>query len=235
MSYDSYHDAKTAQAMLAHSLMDSDWDVHGYHEDKSDIQSDYYQPARWDGYAIRGKFRIVSSAARSGEKITRHVTDQVPCEHCAGTGQDPDLKDWTLARARANPRAYHDAEEAVRRARGDLGVSLMRDVVSPIPFQNHGTPNCSRCSRGVRFVNPRAELIETYPTFATVKDSQAWAWLETTDGVMVKTFRRAKTIAKAKWGRREGAEDACAMFDAMLADIAKLTGCAFKGGARIED
>ena len=44
---------RDAKARIAHILMNKCWKVYGYKEDKSDIMTDYFDPAYWDGIATK--------------------------------------------------------------------------------------------------------------------------------------------------------------------------------------
>lgn len=48
----SYYDYREVKVMIARKLMNMEgWSVYGYHEDESDLMSDYWSPAYWDGVA----------------------------------------------------------------------------------------------------------------------------------------------------------------------------------------
>lgn len=46
----NYYDYREVKVMIARKLMSMEgWSVYGYHEDESDLMSDYWSPAYWDG------------------------------------------------------------------------------------------------------------------------------------------------------------------------------------------
>lgn len=53
----NYYDYREVKVMIAHRLMDIEgWKVYGYHEDKSDSMTDYWDPASWDGVAEKNGY-----------------------------------------------------------------------------------------------------------------------------------------------------------------------------------
>lgn len=178
-------DRRASKTAIAHALRDRGWTLFGYTADASDSMTDYWAPAHWDGIATKGGAVVVvdvdgkwtgGTMGRSGHVETESVpVSDGPCPTCAGSGADPALEGWTLKRAQAEPRAWHDAEEAVRRSRGEHGVALMRDVVSPLHFNDDGRPWCNRC-------HGKGELLRyesrpngvTWPTFQGNPPRRNW-------------------------------------------------------------
>ena len=97
-----YGDKQKAVASIAHALqaLPETWVVYGYRADASDGQTDYYQPARWDGVAIHratGAILCVDvteydvESRSGGETKCRSVPDPaLTCRVCRGTGKSPD-------------------------------------------------------------------------------------------------------------------------------------------------
>lgn len=53
----NYYDYREVKVMIAHKLMSMDsWKVYGYHEDRSDSMTDYYDPANWGGVAEKNGY-----------------------------------------------------------------------------------------------------------------------------------------------------------------------------------
>lgn len=53
----NYYNYKEVKVMIAHKLMSMDgWKVYGYHEDRSDSMTDYYDPASWGGVAEKNGY-----------------------------------------------------------------------------------------------------------------------------------------------------------------------------------
>lgn len=225
MSYNqSYEYQKKALARLAETLMAAGWNVNGYHEDKSDMMTDYYSPAYWSGHATPpgvdvdsaapGTVRIVCGRATS--KATRHEyvrEDLGECPRCNGTAIDPALKGWTLQSARENPREWNKAEAKARIEVGDRSIPLMPDIVSPSDFDGGpvgGLPGCKEpfCREG-RIMKGRHVETSRGPEFAAVERVRGkphpFVWVERVDsnGVprILKTWTQAKAMAA-----REGYE-----------------------------
>lgn len=169
---------RTMRAALGRALKARGWKLYGWHDDNSDGMTDYYDPEDWVGVATRDGVIVVvdqHDARSSGyvpERSERTVTG--PCAHCDGKGTEPALREWTLERARADWRGYREAEQKVRRERGDHAVALFGDVISPIPFDKHGTPTCHRChgsGEAARFDRVKGEA---WPTFHPNPPRRVW-------------------------------------------------------------
>ena len=53
----NYYDYREVKVMIARKLMTMEgWSVYGYHEDESDLMSDYWSPAYWDGVAEKNGY-----------------------------------------------------------------------------------------------------------------------------------------------------------------------------------
>lgn len=53
----TYYEYQDVKVMIAHKLMSMDgWKVYGYHEDRSDSMTDYYDPASWNGVAEKNGY-----------------------------------------------------------------------------------------------------------------------------------------------------------------------------------
>ena len=67
----NYYDYREVKVMIAHKLMSMEgWKVYGYHEDRSDSMTDYWDPASWDGVAEKNGYILcvnVYGAAKAQE------------------------------------------------------------------------------------------------------------------------------------------------------------------------
>lgn len=66
-TYYQYQDVKLA---IREELLNRGWKIYGYHEDRSDLMTDYYCPASWDGIAEKNGYILcvdISSAAEAYE------------------------------------------------------------------------------------------------------------------------------------------------------------------------
>lgn len=53
----NYYEYREVKVMIAHKLMSMEgWKVYGYHEDRSDSMTDYWDPASWDGVAEKNGY-----------------------------------------------------------------------------------------------------------------------------------------------------------------------------------
>jgi hypothetical protein len=52
----SYYQMQDAKVKIAHRLMNTGWEVYGYHKDESDSMTDYYSPAYWNGVATKNGY-----------------------------------------------------------------------------------------------------------------------------------------------------------------------------------
>ena len=53
----TYYEYQDVKVMIAHKLMSMDgWKVYGYHPDRSDSMTDYWDPASWDGVAEKNGY-----------------------------------------------------------------------------------------------------------------------------------------------------------------------------------
>ncbi|WP_418181284.1 hypothetical protein ACNSOL_12310 (plasmid) [Aliarcobacter lanthieri] len=78
-SYD-YYDKKDSLNIICHVLAYYGWTIYGYKEDRSDFMTDYYDPARWDGIAVKNGFVLVmnnsyKSGTISGNYVLRSYTE----------------------------------------------------------------------------------------------------------------------------------------------------------------
>lgn len=56
----TYYEYRDVGVMIAHKLMAMDgWKVYGYHADNSDMMTDYYDPAYWNGIAEKNGYILV--------------------------------------------------------------------------------------------------------------------------------------------------------------------------------
>lgn len=70
MSRDMYYVKRDARVVIARVLEENGWKIYGYKEDKSDCQSDYYDPADWTGIATNGRYiAVVDNKGKSGFEI----------------------------------------------------------------------------------------------------------------------------------------------------------------------
>jgi hypothetical protein len=165
-------DKRHARAELGNALRRAGWKLFGWHEDKSDSRTDYYDPESWNGIGTKdGAVVVVNETSRdSGRVPTKHVkVDDGPCATCGGTGLDP--SGWTLTAARQEPARYHQETDAPGTR------SLLPGVVSPIPFVDGGRLRCRglRCSEGRIVHYAQVECPDDrWPTFQGNPKGRVW-------------------------------------------------------------
>lgn len=67
-TYD-YYDKKEALNIICKILAYNSWEIYGYKEDRSDSMTDYYDPASWDGIAVKNGYILVMNNSYSGGTI----------------------------------------------------------------------------------------------------------------------------------------------------------------------
>lgn len=73
----TYYQYQDVKVMIAHKLMSMEgWTVYGYHEDRSDSMTDYYDPASWDGIAEKSGYILCVDVCGSSEReeIKKYTT-----------------------------------------------------------------------------------------------------------------------------------------------------------------
>jgi len=191
-----YRDMRDAAVLVGHALEARGWTLYGYKKDRSDMQVDYFDPASWDGIAVK-EDRIAcvyvsdyEVKSRSGKDETRKIP--VPgetCSRCQGSKVDP--LGWTLEEAREKPALYHTDElrgrylgstertdtpnQHLTLADGST-VSWLHLAVSPIPFDAPGRRlHCLRCQgRGHDMAEPRTEVLFKWPRFQANPKGKTW-------------------------------------------------------------
>lgn len=65
-----YFEYKDVKVMIAHKLMEMDgWKVYGYKPDESNITTDYYSPANWDGVAEKNGYILCVDIYEAAEPM----------------------------------------------------------------------------------------------------------------------------------------------------------------------
>ena len=204
-------DKSTACRVLAEGLAAKGWNLYGYTEDRSDIMTDYYAPAHWNGAATHpahpGAVVVCDyGLADSGKIPTRTEYDRgETCRHCIGTGtlkRASTGKPWTLQEARAEPAAYHAARLAAEYGTDHSVRVLCHDVVSPLQFGDDGNAHCPRCSgRGHKLV-ARVVNEPAWPVWKCATPKGAFAHVER-GGKILLAIRGAQKLA---WSSTSEAE-----------------------------
>jgi hypothetical protein len=180
-----YYSQQATTAAVGLELVSRGWRLCGWSDDQSDMQTDYFHPASWDGVATHlerpGVVLCVNVSAYTAEHRSggQRVTEYQPaeqCTRCKGAKADPD--GWTLADARLAPREYHASRNA-----GAGAIAIFPTVVSPIPFfdvlkedeprELVGRERCRKCSGRGHSLAP-VERIIPWPCFGATPKGSSW-------------------------------------------------------------
>lgn len=170
-----YYDKSRAVCAIGEALKRKGWKLIGYREDQSDMMTDYYHPASWDGVATNDQLADivvcvgVSSADKSGrEEIGSRSEKGVDCDRCNGTGIEPGT--LTYDEARLNPHQQHQVLNAARHG----ARMLFPDVVSPLAYLEDGSPRCEKCSGRGHSLKSVDFVRWVWPVFHEVSKGMAW-------------------------------------------------------------
>lgn len=190
-----YETRREAKAKLVKALGD-DWQVVGFKEDRSDIQTDYFEPATWSGIATRGTYVLCVDVksydveTKSGKPEMRYVPQLGPsCPRCKGTGKDPSC--WTLIMAQKQPVQFNRDRLAIQHSRAqdvssasvamlkfDNGATIQcghSNIASPAWFDDDGVMRCVACGGcGKTMLKPKVECAWTWPTFQANPKTCSW-------------------------------------------------------------
>lgn len=137
--------------------------------------TDYYDPASWDGIAEKNGFVMVVDVDKSnnyilscsgGRRYLERVRDK-DCEHCAGTGQEPD--GWTYEAACADQKGYRRWVLAVA---GVVMTPVLGSAVDARDFKD-GHYRCRAC-HGAGHTWKEVEAIEPWPVFRANERGRLW-------------------------------------------------------------
>lgn len=200
----SWSEKQSVAAQVGEELARRGWQLFGYREDQSDIMTDYYCPASWDGVATHPDYPgVVVGVGVSDYQVRRSGQDEIDarylpdatCEHCSGSGVDP--SGWTLEAARADPARYHRERIAAVHGANSGVVALLNTVVSPIPFRSDGRLKCVKCN-GLGHTLRREEYVRcTWPEFHTTPKGRMWHVER--DGGIVKSGTGYAQCREGRW------------------------------------
>lgn len=166
---------RRAKASIAEELVERGWTLYGYKPDRSDGMTDYYDPANWDGIAEKDGFVVVVDVGKSnnyflsrsgGRRYTERVRDK-GCEHCGGTGQEPD--GWTYEAACADQKGYRRWVLALA---GVLMTPVLGSAVDACDFKD-GRYKCRAC-HGAGHTWKEVEAVEPWPIFRANEPRRLW-------------------------------------------------------------
>ncbi len=172
----NYYDKSRAVCAIGEALCRKGWTLIGYNEDKSDMMTDYYHPASWDGVATNNLLPGivvcvgVYGAEKSGqEEIGSRSEKLTDCDRCSGTGIEPGA--LTYDEARLNPHLQHSNVSAS--ARGAV-LLFGSSVVSPLAYLEDGSPRCDKCHGRGHSLKSVDYVRWVWPVFHEVTKGMAW-------------------------------------------------------------
>lgn len=129
----TYYEYQDVGVMIAHKLMAMDgWEVFGYHADHSDMMTDYYDPAYWNGIATKNGYTLVvnCSSEAKPEEIRKYNYD--------GTLQDRSisekiakLEQMTMERG-ASEQEEESAKKMIEKLRSKASETSEKYIVTGI-------------------------------------------------------------------------------------------------------
>lgn len=129
----TYYEYQDVGVMMAHKLMAMDgWEVFGYHADHSDMMTDYYDPAYWNGIATKNGYTFVvnCSSEAKPEEIRKYNYD--------GTLQDRSisekiakLEQMTMERG-ASEQEEESAKKMIEKLRSKASETSEKYIVTGI-------------------------------------------------------------------------------------------------------
>lgn len=195
----NYYEKQRAYVSVALALRNASWNLYGYHEDESDILTDYWSPAYWNGCAINNDGYLVVNDYRNsdGHDITklRNVTSKI-CDICNGTGIAPNSDEWNLEKAKYDPIGFHNWFDKYR---NDGAISLMKSVVSPLFFNADGTLKCLKCQgKGKKssYNESYKEVVDHYPKYIAPRKRVMFHLLAPDGETILKEWRALKPFSE---------------------------------------
>lgn len=129
----TYYEYQDVGVMMAHKLMAMDgWEVFGYHADHSDMMTDYYDPAYWNGIATKNGYTLVVNCSRDTkpQEIRKYNYD--------GTLQDRSisekitkLEQMTMERG-ASEQEEESAKKMIEKLRSKANETSEKYIVTGI-------------------------------------------------------------------------------------------------------
>ena len=159
---------------LGEALHRRGWSLYGYSPDQSEAMTDYYHPASWLGIAEKDGFVVVvdvapgSSLLKSsgGRPRSERVKDK-DCEHCGGTGCEPD--GWTYDQAVGDVQGYR---RWILATKGVVMTPVIGSIVDQRDFVNDRY-KCGQCF-GIGYTSKEITVTEPWPTFHANPVRKVW-------------------------------------------------------------
>jgi hypothetical protein len=181
---------RTAKTRIGQALRTRGWTIYGFKEDRSDIRTDYYDPASWDGVATHPRYPGIVACVKVGEYAVEHAS-----------GKDG----WPTFRATPSGKAWHIQKGDVIVGRGvglskcagngaawKKGVAQICDAIERAARQNAGKtlPNSMTASTA-------------YEDGVKIEHDRDWTWVFFPAKPDKTTRDRLKDMG-ARWGSKRG-------------------------------
>ena len=114
----NYYGYRDVSVMMAHKLMETDgWKVYGYHADESDLMTDYYSPAYWNGVAEKNGYILVvnCNCAEKPQEIREYHYDDLVLDKSIAD-KIAKLEQMITERG-ASPQEEETAQKAIEKLR----------------------------------------------------------------------------------------------------------------------
>ena len=193
MSY-SYYDKRSAKVAIMSVLVDQGWKVYGYKADESDMMTDYWSPADWDGVAEKNGFVLLIdqySTHYSGYEVKKYNYN------VKGTSSDNYKKIEKLTATMNDPAASENEKEVCKRK---------------IEALTNKEPN-----------QPTYEVLETYPVFSFA-NPKSCTWHIEKDGEIIAKGKGLTSVyeCNSRENTKANAEKFVAKIEKHIADNTQL-------------
>lgn len=221
-------DRQEAKVNLSVALVAAGWQRYGFTEDRSDMMTDYYAPAHWDGVATKDGFVLcvdVYSDAYSGGRSVTIQEDFGECKRCKGSGADP--QGWTYQQAKVDPDAFNRHHIELEHGPDSGIMCLSRGILSPVHFVDYGPEKCVKCHGTGRIRGPVAGF-DPWPEFHKTPKGSTWH-LERDGTILAKGVGLAKFVCSPYERDPEKLAALKANTDALIAKVEGVMRKANKG------
>ena len=129
----TYYEYQDVGVMIAHKLMKMDgWKVYGYHADESDMMTDYYSPAYWNGIAEKnGYILVVNCSSESKPEEIRKYNYDGTLHNRSITEKIAKLEQMTVARG-ASEQEEQSAKMMIEKLRSKANETADKYIVTGI-------------------------------------------------------------------------------------------------------
>lgn len=190
----SYYDKRSAKVAIMSVLVDQGWKVYGYKADESDMMTDYWSPADWDGVAEKNGFVLLIdqySTSYSGYEVKKYNYN------VKGTSSDNYKKIEKLTATMNDPAASENEKEVCKRK---------------IEALTNKEPN-----------QPTFEVLETYPVFSFA-NPKSCTWHIEKDGEIIAKGKGLTSVyeCNSRENTKENAKKFVAKIEKHIADNTQL-------------